>query len=426
MSCFMFPKTICDAINAAMGNFWWGSTDRGNKIHWKGWSSLCVPKQEGGLGFKDMHHYNVALLAKQCWCILSQPESLWVKVLKARYFPECDFLHANKGYRASWGWSSILQARDLIMEGSGWQIANGLKVNIWKENWLHPPDVRPIQTTAQISNNGPHLVFEIIDWPSKTWNLDSILHLIQPSEANKILLIPIGSHDGEDRITWPWNKRGVYTVSSGYTWINSRRPISPPAVIQSSLNLALEFWSANRKDPPSLESEVRSRKRWQPPPLDVVDVCCDASWIESGSCGMGVVIRSNSGELVDCVSNVNKCGSSAMAEANALLLGVETALNLGLGKVCLRSDSLEVINNIKASSNYMDWGLFPIIEEIRKRSQSFGSIPREANQAAHVVASLTKSKLGLHRWASMPPPSLASVLRNDGLPCPPAPVIRVI
>ncbi|KAL6202679.1 hypothetical protein ACLB2K_026384 [Fragaria x ananassa] len=349
------------------------------------------------------------------------------------------------------------------MEGFGWQIANGLKANIWTENWLHPPDVCPIQTTAQISNNDPQLVFEIIDWPSKTWNLDSILHLIQPSEANKILLIPIGSHDGEDRIIWPWNKRGVYTVSSRYTWINSkcrvinppkcssshsvetavwrqlwkirappkvnffffflwkaisgaiatfknmfirklastplcpicgayeessehmlllcpwaeavwfgsslglkinknhistldswlkeickahnsqdriwvltmvscicwsiwksrcsfvydRRPISPPAVIQSSLNLALEFWSANRKDPPSLESEARSRKRWQPPPLDVVDVCCDASWIESGSCGMGVVIRSNFGELVDCVCNVNKCGSSAMAEANA-------------------------------------------------------------------------------------------------------------
>ncbi|KAL6140644.1 hypothetical protein ACLB2K_058942 [Fragaria x ananassa] len=146
---------------------------------------------------------------------------------------------------------------------------------------------------------------------------------------------------------------------------------------------------------------------------------------------MGVVIRSNSGELVDCVSNVNKCGSSAMAEANALLLGVDTALNLGLGKVCLRSDSLEVINNIKASSNHMDWRLFPIIEEIRKRSQRFGSItwewiPREANQAAHVVASLAKSRLGLHRWASMPPPSLASVLRNDGLPCPPAPVMGVI
>lgn len=44
MSCFMFPKTICDEIKATMGNLWWGSTDRGNKIHWKGWSSLCVPK----------------------------------------------------------------------------------------------------------------------------------------------------------------------------------------------------------------------------------------------------------------------------------------------------------------------------------------------------------------------------------------------
>ncbi|KAL6194605.1 hypothetical protein ACLB2K_035687 [Fragaria x ananassa] len=221
------------------------------------------------------------------------------------------------------------------MEGSGWQIANGLKVNVWKENWLHPPDVHLIQTTAQISNNDPQL-------------------------------------------------------KSRCCFVYDKRPISPPAVIQSSFNLALEFWSTNRKGPPSLEFEASTRKPWQPSPLDVVDVCCDASWIESGSCGIGVVIRSNSEELVDCVSNVNKCGSSAIAETNALLLGVDTTLNLGLGKVCLISNSLEVINNIKASSNYMDWRLFPIIEEIRKRSKSFGYItwewiPRRASSNYKLV-----------------------------------------
>ncbi|KAL6217369.1 hypothetical protein ACLB2K_010586 [Fragaria x ananassa] len=92
MSCFMFPKKICEEINAAMGNFWCGSSDHGNKVHQKGWSSLCIPKQDGGLGFKDLNHYNITLLAKQCWHILPQPYSLWVKVWQEKWLHPADVL----------------------------------------------------------------------------------------------------------------------------------------------------------------------------------------------------------------------------------------------------------------------------------------------------------------------------------------------
>ncbi|KAL6128930.1 hypothetical protein ACLB2K_072283 [Fragaria x ananassa] len=33
MACFKFPKGVCDTINSALGNFWWGSTSSGNRIH---------------------------------------------------------------------------------------------------------------------------------------------------------------------------------------------------------------------------------------------------------------------------------------------------------------------------------------------------------------------------------------------------------
>ncbi|KAL6125654.1 hypothetical protein ACLB2K_073709 [Fragaria x ananassa] len=37
MSCFRFPNGICDDLNAALGNFWWGTNETGNNIHWKSW-----------------------------------------------------------------------------------------------------------------------------------------------------------------------------------------------------------------------------------------------------------------------------------------------------------------------------------------------------------------------------------------------------
>lgn len=67
-------------------NFWWGSAKRKNKRHWFEWTRMCVPKGEGGLGFRDIPLFNQALLAKQIWRILKNLDSLVFKVLRQKYF----------------------------------------------------------------------------------------------------------------------------------------------------------------------------------------------------------------------------------------------------------------------------------------------------------------------------------------------------
>jgi len=67
-----------------------------------------------GLGFKDLMDFNKAMLGKQAWRFVQTPNALWCKVLKSIYFPRGDFWPANKGYRPSWGWQSLLMGRDAI------------------------------------------------------------------------------------------------------------------------------------------------------------------------------------------------------------------------------------------------------------------------------------------------------------------------
>ncbi|KAM2245975.1 hypothetical protein PS2_006977 [Malus domestica] len=50
MTCFKFPTATCNSINGDLGRFWWGESEKGNRIHWKSSKYLCGTKKEGEMG----------------------------------------------------------------------------------------------------------------------------------------------------------------------------------------------------------------------------------------------------------------------------------------------------------------------------------------------------------------------------------------
>ena len=83
MSCFILPKGVCEHLISLMRNFGWGCKDGMIKTCWVAWDHMIKPKSIGELGFRDMELFNLALLAKQAWRILQEPNSLSARVLKA-------------------------------------------------------------------------------------------------------------------------------------------------------------------------------------------------------------------------------------------------------------------------------------------------------------------------------------------------------
>lgn len=79
------------------------------------WEKLGAPKNRGGMGFRDLEKFNLALLAKQGWRILTKPNSLVARILKEKYFSREGFLEAKLGSRPSFVWSSMLKAKPLLL-----------------------------------------------------------------------------------------------------------------------------------------------------------------------------------------------------------------------------------------------------------------------------------------------------------------------
>ena len=86
------------------------------KLAWMSWEKMCLPKEKGGMGFRDLKLFNLALLAKQGWRLQANSTSLFYKVYKAKYFPRSDFIDATLGSLPSFAWRSILQLRQWLKE----------------------------------------------------------------------------------------------------------------------------------------------------------------------------------------------------------------------------------------------------------------------------------------------------------------------
>lgn len=215
MCCFQLPLGLCKDLNSLVSQFWWRSSSYAWKIHWIKWTNLCVPKVLGGLGFKDLVSFNKALLAKQGWNLISKPESLLARVLKAKYYPHGSFMNSKLGNNPSFTWRSIHGAKELLERGAVWRVGSGENVRIWKDKLL------PITSTFKVMTpcNGFHeeaKVSVLIDAHSRRWNNTIVDSVFWEHEAAVIKAIPLSDSNCSDKLIWGPSKKGIFSVRSAY------------------------------------------------------------------------------------------------------------------------------------------------------------------------------------------------------------------
>ena len=149
-------------------------------------------------------------MAKQCWRLFYDSDSLPSQILRAKYYNGGSFLEAHLGLKPSFAWRSIHGAIDLFQGGLFWRIGNGATVGIWGERWVPIPDTFIVQTQP---NGLPATarVKELFDFDTNWLDFQRLRKNFNLEEVRAI-----SGMDYPDRLVWRGTDSGEFTIRSAY------------------------------------------------------------------------------------------------------------------------------------------------------------------------------------------------------------------
>ena len=167
------------------------------------------------MGYRDLENFNLALLAKQGWQLIQNPNSMMARLLKEKYYLDESFIEVGLGNKPSYVWRSVWNAKKLIREGMMWWVDDGSSIKIWKKQWVPMPSTYSIQSLVRLLNLDA-TVNQFIDEATRWWNIPLVQEVVTRDEAKMVYSIPICPSHQQDRRLWIGTKNAEFSVNSAY------------------------------------------------------------------------------------------------------------------------------------------------------------------------------------------------------------------
>ncbi|KAK9911453.1 hypothetical protein M0R45_035362 [Rubus argutus] len=216
---YAWPNSLLIKVQRWTRNFFWTGDPLKKGATLIAWSHCCLPKEQGGLGLKNLFQLNKALLLKRCWDMMqsSSPSAIF---LRNR------FLGTNLTpllyYQRSSVWLGLKNLWSSILSNIRWLVATGDKVSLWNDNWLGiklsslydiPLDVLPYLTDRVDKF--------IID---NQWVLPPSFSSSFPEASAMILNLALPCEQGSDQPIWPHVASGHLTSKEAYNFLAPSYP----------------------------------------------------------------------------------------------------------------------------------------------------------------------------------------------------------
>jgi hypothetical protein len=102
MSVYLILDSTIKDIGRMMNSFWWGGGANNKGVWWLAWDRMTLLKAQGGMGFRDLRAFNLAMIAKQGWNIMTKPHTLVAKLFKAMYFSNSSLFESKTSHNLSY------------------------------------------------------------------------------------------------------------------------------------------------------------------------------------------------------------------------------------------------------------------------------------------------------------------------------------
>jgi len=193
-----------------MRNFLWSGNVEDRKVCTVAWSTLCKPREEGGLSIKDPSTINQASLLFLTWQWLNSTKQ-WAIICRERFLNKGQ---PKKHYLTSSIWPGLKQHLHLVLCNSSWSVGNGKSIYFWTDKWL----ATPIATTWNI----PQALFSSLNMRvsdciiAGNWCLPDYVVTKDPNLSSQIQNILLPSVDMPDKLCWISACDGDLTHSLAY------------------------------------------------------------------------------------------------------------------------------------------------------------------------------------------------------------------
>eukprot|EP00253_Pinus_taeda_P008879 PITA_08879 len=234
------PKGVMEKIRRICCRFLWTGSKESSGLPWVAWDKVARPKEWGGWGIKRSPDFNISLVAKSGWQLISM-ENLWTRVVKRKYIdpiPMEEWIRSQnkKAKNSSAIWKATVEAFSVIEQGLAWKVGDGRQIRIGRDPWvgcneafaLSPGLLRHLDTKGISTLNQVERIRQSTIW-GQAWKDDEALGLnarwknewegfIKELQRSNVRI-----KDEPDCLMWAQSKSGEYSPKDGYSFLMGKK-----------------------------------------------------------------------------------------------------------------------------------------------------------------------------------------------------------